>query len=100
MSMSHRYRSAHRSPTVHRMFSAYVTPMRKKSGSTGNAPGDSHWTTTAEPSRSVLIATRIAISRNSLRRRSRSGTVVFLRELADQVEDRQVHRDDDAADED
>src|SRR5688572_8002090 len=72
--------------------------MRTKSGSPGNIPGEVSSTKTAEPSSSELMPTRIAISQKSLRRRSRSATPCSLRQLRDQVEDRQIHRDDDAAD--
>ena len=53
------------------MLSAYVTPIRKKNGSTGNAPGRFNWISVAQPSRNVLTTTRIAMSVAKRERRSR-----------------------------
>ncbi len=74
----HLNRSAHFSVSAQRMFSAYVAPMSRNSGSPGNVPGAVSWTKTAEPSSSVLMPTRMAISQKSLRRRSRSATLVLI----------------------
>src|SRR6185436_20581865 len=97
--------------------------MRRKNGSTGNDPGEVICATVAPPSRTVLMTARKPISQASLRRSAGScmkrlrafenrdaGTGIRnpgprphtsrLCELTDQVEDRQIHRDHDAADDD
>src|SRR3954471_11963473 len=84
--------------------------MRKKNGLTGNDPGAVIWANVAPPSRNVLMTARMAMSHRSLRRRSVVGSgpvaaaatasAMVLRQLADHVEDRHIHRDDDAADDD
>src|SRR5690349_3736421 len=85
--------------------------------SIGSVPGDAIVIAIPEPSSTVSTAARPVISQRSLRRRARRGaaaastsrlarrsltlmTAITLGQLADQVEDRQVHRDDNAADED
>src|SRR4051794_38209429 len=97
--------------------------MRTKNGSIGNAPGNFRRTSSAEPSSSVMTAARPVISQTSLALNMcmsvafpvpsaaaascRSGDWTLetysgsaLREFADQIEDRQIHRDDDPANDD
>src|SRR3954468_7660140 len=106
-STSHRYRSAWRTVAAYTAVSAYVSPIRKNNGSTGNDPGAIICANVAEPSSTVLITARTAISKRSLRRRSEVGGpsaadtdawAITLCQFADHVEDGHVHRDDDAAD--
>src|SRR5688572_27237012 len=130
-SSSQRRRSTCRKVTAQMIVSAYVSPIRKKNGSTANDPGVVMRAKIAEPSRIVLTTARTAMSQATLRRRSVSiigkalhhgghrrhgeswmksfllrvlrvlgGGESRLSELADQVEDRHIHRDHDAADND
>src|SRR3954463_12642042 len=95
-----------RSDARYSTLSAYVRPIRKKNGSIGNAPGRLIWTRIADPSRTVLTTTRTVMS---VERRDLRSMVLPVRppstihqpltsQLADQAEDRHIHRDDDAAD--
>src|SRR5918993_3442699 len=100
-SISHGWRSTKRSVSAQTIVSAYVTPISAKNGLIWNHASAGlcsvrYWTRIADPSTKVMAAARPPISQRSFRR----STVVGkgLGELADQVEDRHVHRNDDAAD--
>src|SRR5579862_6321592 len=98
MSTSQRWRSTRFSAAAYRAVSANVRLIRKKNGSTAKDPGALICANVAEPSSIVLTVARRKISQNTFRRSSVSN--MGLGQLADQVEDRQIHRDDDAADDD
>src|SRR5581483_4933744 len=94
-STSHRLSSTYGSVSAYAIVSAKVRPISRKNGSTGSEPGAAICAYTADPSRMVLRPARTKISRATVRR---SVVSTALGQLADQVEDRHVHRDDDAAD--
>src|SRR5579862_3299425 len=104
-STSHRCRSTYGSVSAYAIVSAKIRPMRTKNGSTGSDPGAAICAYTPDPSSTVLRPARMNISRATVRRRVVSTFQLRacslqsrLGQLADQIEDRQVHRDDDAAD--
>src|SRR4029450_4426777 len=98
-------------------------PIKTKNGSIGNAPGNLSRTSNAEPSSNVMTAARPVISQTSLALKGcisasssqlpasssqlpapssqlEAGSWRLLSQLADQIEDRQIHCDDDPADDD
>src|SRR3981189_200225 len=75
-SSSQRGRSTNRSETAQMIVSPYVSPIRKKYGSTANELGAVMRAKVAEPSRIVPMAARTTMSQATLRRSS-----VFIKEL-------------------
>ena len=76
--MSQRLSSTNRKVLRYVSVSANVKPIRKKKGGTGNDPGAVICANVADPSRIVLITSRIVISRLSLRRSSVSAIETSL----------------------